>query len=86
MSALAISLLTMGGLGAFFRPRELDRIGVSYRDLQSLVEEEAVLKVGPGLYRLAAVEPDEFETIAMVSSAAPGGSDGTEKTQQIAVT
>jgi predicted transcriptional regulator of viral defense system len=32
-----------------------------------------VEKVGPGLYRLAAAEPSEFETIAMVASAVPGG-------------
>ncbi len=31
-----------------------------------------VEKVSPGLYRLAAAEPSEFETLAMVASAIPG--------------
>jgi hypothetical protein len=38
--------------------------GVSFPELQRLVAEGAVEKVGPGLYRLAAAKPDELETIA----------------------
>lgn len=38
-----------------------------------MVAAGTVEKVGPGLYRLAAAEPNEFETLAMVASAAPGG-------------
>jgi predicted transcriptional regulator of viral defense system len=61
------------GLGAFFRPRDLAPLGVSFPDLQRLVAEGAVEKVGRGLYRLAATGPDELETIAMVASAVPTG-------------
>jgi predicted transcriptional regulator of viral defense system len=61
------------GLGAFFRPRDLAPLGVSFPDLQRLVAEGAVEKVGRGLYRLAAARPDELETIAMVASAVPTG-------------
>ena len=61
------------GLGAFFRPRDLAPLGVSFPDLQGLVAAGTVEKVSQGLYRLAAVEPDELETIAMVASAVPAG-------------
>jgi len=60
------------GIGAFFRPRDLHPIGVSIRQLQRLVKEGAVEKLGRGLYRLADAELTEFETIAMVASAVPG--------------
>ena len=63
--------LRRAGIGAFFRPRTSCRSGVSYHQLQRLVAEGACEKVGPGLYRLADVEPTEMETIAMVASAVP---------------
>jgi predicted transcriptional regulator of viral defense system len=65
--------LRKSGLGAFFRPRDIEALGVSFPELQRLVSEGAVEKVGPGLYRLAAAQPDELETIAMVASAVPAG-------------
>ena len=65
--------LRKSGLGAFFRPRDIEPLGVSFPELQRLVAEGAVEKVGPGLYRLAAANPDELETIAMVASAVPTG-------------
>lgn len=58
-------------VGAFFRPREVMPLGVTFRDLQRLVSGGEVEKLGNGLYRLAAVEPNEFETLAMVASAVP---------------
>jgi predicted transcriptional regulator of viral defense system len=58
-------------VGAFFRPRDLLPLGVSFRQLQRLVAEGTVEKLGRGVYRLSEVEPDEFETIAMVATAAP---------------
>ncbi len=63
--------LKPAGVGAFFRPRDVLALGVSFRQLQRLVAEGAVEKLGGGLYRLSEVEPDELETIAMVASAAP---------------
>ena len=65
--------LKKSGLGAFFRPRDLKALGISFPELQQLVTKGTVEKVGPGLYRLVAVEPNEFETIAMVASAIPTG-------------
>lgn len=65
--------LEAAGLGAYFRPRDLERIGISFHHLQRLVSDGIVVKAGRGLYRLAATEPDEFETMAMIASAVPGG-------------
>ncbi|MFI5020072.1 MAG: type IV toxin-antitoxin system AbiEi family antitoxin [Alphaproteobacteria bacterium] len=65
--------LNAAGIGAFFRPRDLGPLEVPFVELKRLVAAGTVEKVGPGLYRLAAAEPSEFETLAMVASAAPGG-------------
>lgn len=63
--------LDAAGVGVFFRPRDILPLGVSFRQLQRLVAEGTVEKLGGGVYRLSEVEPNEFETIAMVASAAP---------------
>jgi predicted transcriptional regulator of viral defense system len=63
--------LQRAGLGAFFRPRDIGPLGVTFRQLQKLVADGAVEKIGGGLYRLSEIEPTELETIAMVASAAP---------------
>ena len=64
--------LRSSGVGAFFRPRDVRPFGVSYTQIQRLVAEGAVEKLGHGLYRISAVEPTELETVAMVSAAIPG--------------
>jgi predicted transcriptional regulator of viral defense system len=71
--ALTMSRLQNAGLGAFFRPRDVEPLGVSFPRLQRLVAAGTVEKVGAGLYRLAAAKPNELETIAMVASAVPAG-------------
>ncbi len=70
-SRLTKSRLKAAGVGAYFRPRDLLPLGVSFRQLQRLVAEDTVEKLGSGVYRLSEVEPNELETIAMVASAAP---------------
>ena len=67
------ALLEAAGIGAFFRPRDLEPLDILFAELQRLVTAGTVEKVGHGLYRLAAAEPSEFETLAMVVSAAPSG-------------
>ncbi len=66
-------MLDSAGMGVFFRPRDLEPLGVTFATLQRLVAAGTIAKVGRGLYRLADAEPDAFETIAMVSSAIPDG-------------
>jgi predicted transcriptional regulator of viral defense system len=63
--------LQASGVGAFFRPRDIKPLGVSFRQLQSLVSKGVVEDLGSGLYRLSEVEPTELETVAMVASAVP---------------
>lgn len=60
-----------GRLGSFFRPRDLEPLGISFHQLQRLVAKGKVEKFGGGLYRLSQVEPTELETIAMVATALP---------------
>lgn len=65
--------LDAAGVGAYFRPRDLGPLAVSFPQLQRLVAAGRIERVGRGLYRLAAAQPDAFETVAMVSTAVPGG-------------
>lgn len=58
-------------VGAFFRPRDVLPLGVTFRQLQRLVSQGTVDRIGNGLYRLAAIEPNEFETLALVAAAVP---------------
>ena len=63
--------LETAGIGAFFRPRDIAPLGVSFRQLQKLATSGVVERIGSGLYRLSEVEPTEMETIAMVACAVP---------------
>ncbi len=65
--------LKAAGIGAFFRPRDIEQLGVSFAELQRLVNAGTVEKMEHGRYRLAEIESSEFETVAMVCSAVPGG-------------
>jgi len=65
--------MAAAGIGAFFRPRDIEALGVSFAELQSLVREGKVEKVAGGLYRLASVDVHEMESVAMVASAVPAG-------------
>ena len=69
---LTSARLEAAGIGAFFRPRDLEALEIRFGDLRRLVASGIVEKVGPGLYRFAAAETSEFETLAMVASAVPG--------------
>lgn len=60
-------------MGIFFRPRDVEPLGVSFRELQRNVSDGTVQRVGSGIYRIAATEPSDFETIAMAASVAPHG-------------
>ena len=70
---LTSTQLAAAGIGAFFRPRDLEPLDIPFAELRRLVDAGTIEKVGPGLYRLTAAEPSEFETLAMVASAAPSG-------------
>jgi predicted transcriptional regulator of viral defense system len=73
LPVLTEARLQSASLGAFFRPRDLVPLGYRHRDLGRLVASGIVAPMGAGLYRLAAVDISEFETIAMVAAAVPRG-------------
>lgn len=71
MAGLTLSDLRRVGIGAFFRPRDLQPLGISHYQIQRLLAEGRVEKAGRGLYRLSDAEATEMETIAMIASAVP---------------
>lgn len=70
-SDLTLTDLQRAGAGAFFRPRDVVPLGVTYYQLQRMVTAGSIERVGPGLYRLEDVDVTEMETIAMVAAAVP---------------
>ena len=63
--------LRNAGLGVYFRPHQIDELGMTYDQLRRLVSTGAVEHVARGLYRLAGEEPTEHETIAAVCARVP---------------
>ena len=63
--------LRQAGIGAFFRPSQLQPLGIPYHRLRQLEADEAVERVGWGLYRLADAEPTERYSIASVCARVP---------------
>lgn len=70
---LSLEDLKLAGVGAYFRPRDVEPLGVTYYRLRQMVDEGRVEAVGHGLYRLTEPDLTGMETIAMVSSAIPHG-------------
>ena len=52
-------VLRRAGIGSFFRPRQLEELGIPYHRLRELEAAGRVERVGWGLYRLKDVEPTE---------------------------
>ena len=65
--------LRNAGLGVYFRPHQVDELGITYDQLRRLVSTGVVEHVARGLYRLADEEPTEHETIAAVCARVPNG-------------
>ena len=63
--------LARAGIGNFFRPSQLERLGVPYHQLRRLESENTVERVGWGLYRLVEAEPTERYSIASVCARVP---------------
>ena len=64
-------ILHEAGIGSFFRPSQLEPLGISYRRLRQLERDEAVERIGWGLYRLADAEPTAHFSIALVCAQVP---------------
>ncbi len=63
--------LRRAGIGTFFRPSQLETLGISYDQVRRLVKAGAVERVARGLYRLAEAEPTEHYTLAAACARVP---------------
>lgn len=65
--------LRAGLPGAFFRPGQVEGVGIRRDRLRALVRQGVVEHVARGLYRFADAEPTEHYSIAMVCARVPNG-------------
>ena len=63
--------LQKAGLGVFFRPGQIDKLGITYDQLGRLVKSGEVERVQRGLYRLTSAEPTEHASVAAVCALVP---------------
>jgi len=63
--------LRRAGLGAFFRPSQLEAVGLTRAQLPALIRAGRVEHTGRGLYRLSDVEPTEDYSLAMACARVP---------------
>ena len=68
---LSEKILHDAGIGNFFRPSQLEPLGIPYHRLRQLERDEAVERIGWGLYRLADAELTECYSIALVCAKVP---------------
>ena len=76
---LDMDRLRNAGLGVYFRPHQVDELGITYDQLRRLVSTGVVEHVARGLYRLADEEPTEHETIAAVCARVPNPSSACSR-------
>ena len=63
--------LARAGIGNFFRPSQVEKLGIPYHQLRRLESENSIERIGWGLYRLADAEPTERYSIASVCARVP---------------
>ncbi len=66
-----IERLRAAGLGAFFRPTQMEAAGLTRDRLRALLRSGKVERIGRGLYRLADAEPTENYSLAMACARVP---------------
>jgi len=59
------------GLGVFFRPSQIEGLGITYDQLRRLESAGTVERVARGLYRLADAEPTEHYSLAAACARIP---------------
>ena len=59
------------GIGVFFRPSQLEALGITYDQLRRLEVVGTIQRVARGLYRLAAAEPTENYSLAAACARIP---------------
>lgn len=70
-SAGPLGVLQAGGITGFFRPMQLEAVGLTRDQLPALVRSGKVEHVGRGLYRIANAEPTENYSLAMACARVP---------------
>lgn len=63
--------LREAGIGNFFRPSQLEQMGIPYHKLRQLEAKKVVERVGRGLYRFADAEITERYSLASVCARVP---------------
>ena len=63
--------LERAGIGNFFRPSQLESLGIPYHQLRQLEADKAVERIDRGLYRLTDAEPTESYSLATVCARVP---------------
>ena len=63
--------LGKAGIGAFFRPSQLEALGITYDQLKRLEAAGTIERVARGLYRLTAAEPTEHYSLAAACARIP---------------
>jgi len=63
--------LDKAGIGAFFRPSQLEALGITFDQLQRLQAAGTIERVSRGLYRLTAAEPTEHYSLAAACARIP---------------
>ena len=58
-------------LGAFFRPSQLEKAGLTRDQLRALIRAGKVERISRGLYRVSAAEPTEDYSLAMACARVP---------------
>ena len=66
-----LARLRAARLGGFFRPSQVEAVGVTRDELRTLVRRGEVEHVSRGLYRLAHEEPTEHYSLAMAAARVP---------------
>ncbi len=69
--ALDEALLREAHIGSFFRPSQLEPLGIPYHALRQLEANEQVERVGRGLYRFVDFEPTERYSLASACARVP---------------
>lgn len=66
-----IDRLRAAGLGAFFRPGQVEEAGLTRQQLRTLVHQGEVEHIARGLYHLSDAEPTENDSLAMACARIP---------------
>ena len=69
--ALTRTRLQEAGIGAFFRPGQLEALGITYDQLRRLEAAGTIERVSRGLYRFSAAEPTEHYSLAAACARIP---------------